>query len=59
MGHAKAITLQSGTELDGPVDPRVTDQTMYRRVEKEPYKASKKSQIEEPIVDNKQETITK
>ena len=28
-GHANAITLRSGTKIDGPVDPRLQNPTMY------------------------------
>ncbi|XP_058745929.1 uncharacterized protein LOC131618785 [Vicia villosa] len=30
-GHANAITLQSGTALDGPVDQRLQNPTMYQK----------------------------
>ncbi|XP_050888980.1 uncharacterized protein LOC127094161 [Lathyrus oleraceus] len=29
-GHANAITLRSGTELDGPIDPRLQNPSMYQ-----------------------------
>lgn len=31
-GHANAITLQSRTELDGPIDPRFENPMMYKKV---------------------------
>lgn len=44
-GYANAITLRSGTELDGPVDPRVENPIMYKRVEEEPKKVTDENQV--------------
>ncbi|XP_058784356.1 uncharacterized protein LOC131659140 [Vicia villosa] len=33
-GNANAITLRSGTELDGPIDPRLQNPTMYQKPDK-------------------------
>lgn len=52
-GHANAITLRSGTELDEPIDPRIQNPVMYqnssKRSEKvnEPTKDGKKDESEE------------
>lgn len=56
-GHANAITLWSGTKLDRPVDPRVENPIMYKRVEDEPEKVTDENQVRKTIVEE-EETIT-
>lgn len=45
-GHANAITLRSGTALDGPVDPRLQNPTMYQKSGKETEKPKEQPEIE-------------
>ena len=47
-GHAHAIILRSGTELDGPPDPRLSNQSMYQRYE---TPTEKENQPEKPEED--------
>ncbi|XP_050876102.1 uncharacterized protein LOC127079776 [Lathyrus oleraceus] len=51
------MTLRSGTKIDGPVDPKVENLMMYKRVEEEPEKVTDESQVGKPIADS-EETIT-
>lgn len=41
-GHANIIMLQSGTELEGPVDKRVRDNVVGKNVEKDTDKVFEK-----------------
>ena len=46
-GHAHAIILRSGTELDGPPDPRLSNQSMYQRSETPTEKENRPEKPEE------------
>lgn len=48
-GHANAITLQSGTKLDKPVDPRLPNPTMYQNSGKGT------EEVKEPTNDGKED----
>ncbi|XP_058775488.1 uncharacterized protein LOC131649747 [Vicia villosa] len=56
-GHANAIILRSGTELDGPIDPRLQNPTMYQK----PDKATEKprEQLETEKEDENEEASKK
>lgn len=61
-GHANIIMLQSGTELEGPVDKRVRDNVAGKNVEKDIDKVFEKETEKEPITvkkDNKQTSKAK
>ncbi|XP_058783187.1 uncharacterized protein LOC131657848 [Vicia villosa] len=45
-GHANAITLRSGTELDGPIDPRLQNPTMYQKPDKATEKPREQPETE-------------
>ncbi|XP_050919459.1 uncharacterized protein LOC127137002 [Lathyrus oleraceus] len=49
QGHANAITLRSGTELDEPIDPRIQNPTMYQNSSKGTEK------VNEPTNDGKED----
>ena len=48
-GHANSITLRSGTELDGPVDPRISTKSMSQQNENETEKAKSNDELNKNI----------
>ncbi|XP_058746214.1 uncharacterized protein LOC131619091 [Vicia villosa] len=47
-GHANALTLQSGTEYDGPIDPRIQNKPMSQQKDKETDEAQSNDEVDKP-----------